>query len=349
MTERSVRRLEGQAAADGVQPERALADGIGHPRPVVVHLADERAVGLAVGAHHHASIAIAAAKGAVLDRVLDQRLQDERRDGGAMLKEEPGQEHRLGLGRHVPRQREGAAVASLEDLAVALQPRHLLVQGLHLARLLDSVAEQIAQAREQPPRLAGLLGHQPGDGVERVEQEVRLEVGAQTRELGLAAQARGLEGAHASCLHRERVREGQRPEAEIHLRAEHAEHGRAHQAHAVRKVQAKGRDLHRDGAVGQPVDAAERGRDGHADGESLRRGEASHQRSPEGHREREHEQGQLGAHVDEAGDEPRAFFSGDRVVHQLQRGDTEDDDHPDGQPRLQDAGDGGRSAARRRG
>ena len=72
-----------------------------------------------------------------------------------------------------------AAVARLEDLRVASEPRDLLVEGLRLARLLHRLTEQLPQTDKQAPRLPRLLDHQPRDGVERIEEEVRLEVGAQ--------------------------------------------------------------------------------------------------------------------------------------------------------------------------
>ena len=106
---------------------------------------------------------------------------------------------------------------------VAPEPGDLLVERLQLARLLHGVAQEVAQAHEEPPRLARVLGDQAGDGVERVEQEVRLEVGAQARELGVAAELLRLERADARALDRERIHERERPEAEVELRVEHAE------------------------------------------------------------------------------------------------------------------------------
>ena len=104
-------------------------------------------------------------------------------------------------------------VAGLEDLRVAPEPRDLLVEPLQLARLLHGVAQQVAQAHEEAARLAGVFGDEPGDGVERVEEKVRLEVRAQVRELRLAPELLRLEGAHAGALDRERIHEPPAPTA----------------------------------------------------------------------------------------------------------------------------------------
>ncbi len=85
--------------------------------------------------------------------------------------------------------------------------------------VLQCVAEQIPEADEQAPSFARVVGDQAGDRVERVEQEVRLEVSAQPRELGgrpellrFQTQLVGLERADARVLHREGEHEGERPE-----------------------------------------------------------------------------------------------------------------------------------------
>ena len=140
--------------------------------------------------------------------------------------------------------------------------------------------------------------------------------------------------------------EGERPQAEVQLRAQHPEQGGAHETDAVGVVDAQRRHVHRDPAVGQAVHAAHRRGDGDPDGQALRRGEVADERAAERHREREHEQRQLGAHVDEAGHQPGALFPRHRVVGELQSHDAQHRHHADDKPRAERPGNRGR---RRRG
>src|ERR1700722_11110595 len=111
------------------------------------------------------------------------------------------------VGRHVPPEAEGAVMPGLEDLRVAPEPRDLLVEPLELARLLDGGPEEITETHEKAAGLPRIFRDQTGDGVESVEQEVRLEVRAQVGELRLAPELLRLERGHACALDRERIDE----------------------------------------------------------------------------------------------------------------------------------------------
>jgi hypothetical protein len=56
---------------------------------------------------------------------------------------------------------------------------------LRHADLLERQAQQLAQARQHPVRLVDVLVHQRRDGVQGVEEEVRLELPLQRLGLGL--------------------------------------------------------------------------------------------------------------------------------------------------------------------
>lgn len=114
----------------------------------------------------------------------------------------------------LPAEGEMRAVARLEDLGVPAQPFDLRVERLHLAARRHAVAEEVAEVADELAGLARLLGHQPGDGVQRVDEEVRLQAGAELGELGLAAKLVGLEGADARVLDGEGEDERQRPDGE---------------------------------------------------------------------------------------------------------------------------------------
>src|SRR3954464_3383 len=109
-------------------------------------------------------------------------------------------------------------MARLEDLGVAAEPRDLVLERLKLVAVGERIAEQVAQARDEPARLARVLGDEAGNGVEGIEKEVRLELGAQARELGgglqlvgLDAKLIGLERAKPRVLGDVRENEGERP------------------------------------------------------------------------------------------------------------------------------------------
>ena len=230
----------------------ARTSRVGHPGAVVLDDAHERPVGAARRPHDDLARAVAAAERAVLDRVLDERLEKQAR-----------QERRLALGRHVPREAKRPVVPRLEDLRVAPEPGDLLVEALQLAGLLDRVAQQIAQAHEQAPRLARVFGHEAGDRVERVEQEVRLEVRPQARELGLRC---GAAAPRARARPRSRPRTGRRTpsaqSAEVELRVERRRRApSAGRLDAVRKVQAQLGHVAGDDPVEEAEGAADRRRD----------------------------------------------------------------------------------------
>src|SRR5207302_5787701 len=98
-------------------------------------------------------------------RILHQRLQQEARQKGCACS-----------GAQVPMKCETAGVALLENPSVVPQPVDLIAQCLHLALVAQRIAQEVTERGEQPARRARLLGGQSGDGVERVEQEVRLEM-----------------------------------------------------------------------------------------------------------------------------------------------------------------------------
>jgi hypothetical protein len=213
VAKRRARRLELEPPPHRPQTERSLANvRVGHARSVVLNDAHERSVRPHFGAHDDLARAVSARERAVLDRVLDERL-----------KQEPRQHCAAASRRDFPPETQRAAVASLEDLRVTAEPCHLLLDGLHHARVLHGVAQEVPQAHDEPARLARILRHEPRDGVERIEQKVRLEMDTQPFELRFAAQLLRLERAHARAFDRQGIDEGERPEAEIELRIEDAE------------------------------------------------------------------------------------------------------------------------------
>ena len=159
----------------------------------------------------------------MLHRVLDQRLQEKSR-----------QERSRGAVADLPAERQMTGVARLQDLRIAAQPVYLLVEGLHLLAGPHGVSQQIAEIPEQAARLARILGHQPCDGVERVEEEVRLEMRPELGELGLRAKLVSLQRANARILDDDRQDEHQRPEREV--RQSHRETHAQHVASAERFV-----------------------------------------------------------------------------------------------------------------
>src|SRR4051795_9034748 len=101
----------------------------------------------------------------MLHGVLDERLEQQRRQ----------QSPRRAVA-DVPGERQVAGMARFQDLGVATQPGDLLVEGLHLCSRRYRIAEKVAEVADQLTGLARVLGHQARDGVQRVEQEMRLEV-----------------------------------------------------------------------------------------------------------------------------------------------------------------------------
>ena len=92
----------------------------------------------------------------------------------------------------------------LLDLQVAFEEREFLPQGHLLAfGLFQADAQKFAQARYDSIGVIGIFMNQSGDGVQRVEQKVRVELHAQhlqTRAHQLGGQRRGLQFALATSL-----------------------------------------------------------------------------------------------------------------------------------------------------
>jgi hypothetical protein len=118
----------------------------------------------------------------MLDRVFHQGLQ-----------QQPRQQHAAEVGRNVPIEAQRITVARLEDLRVTPEPRDLLVERLHLTLPLQRITQQVSETSKQAPSLTGILRHQPSDGVESVEEEMRLELRAQSRHLRRNPELLGLE------------------------------------------------------------------------------------------------------------------------------------------------------------
>ena len=157
------------------------------------------------------------------------------------------------------------------------------------------------------------------------------------------ARSRATSASLRSCCRLERARrarsrprtgidERERPEPEVHLRVQHAEERRAHQAHAVRESESKRRHVHRNDAVRQP-EHARRTPVAMATPAPSPCAAVSRSRGATGERrgQREHEQRQLERHEDEAGENARACCpADDRVAGKLQQHDAEHHDHADG-------------------
>src|SRR5258708_39431989 len=84
--ERRELELELEPPTHGLQTERARADArVSHARAVVLDDADERTVlGAERSADDHLARPVAPAEGAVLHRVLDERLQEQAREHRAL-------------------------------------------------------------------------------------------------------------------------------------------------------------------------------------------------------------------------------------------------------------------------
>ena len=107
--------------------------------------------------------------------------------------EETWQEHLTRVTGDLPLKFERARVTGLEDLRVTSEPRDLLSERLHLFGIAERIAEQIAEAPDEAPGFARILGHEPGDRVERVEQKMGFELRAEPGELGRAPKLSRLE------------------------------------------------------------------------------------------------------------------------------------------------------------
>src|SRR5260370_40153898 len=98
---------------------------------------------------------------------------------------------------------ELAGVAHLENVGIAPKPLELFVQPLQLALIAQRLSQEVSKQSQEAARLARVLGNQPRDGVERVEQEVRLEVRAEVSQLGLNPELLRFECANPRILERE--------------------------------------------------------------------------------------------------------------------------------------------------
>ena len=112
---------------------------------------------------------------AVLDRILDERLQNQPRHFGV---------ERLGI--DVEPDRQAILEARLLDLEVLLQELQLLLQrDARRARAVERQAEQIAQAADHAIGAVGIGVHERRDRVQRVEEKVRLQLGLERAQPGL--------------------------------------------------------------------------------------------------------------------------------------------------------------------
>jgi len=108
----------------------------------------------------------------VHDGVLDQRLQHE-------VRHERVHHIRIDIGVHV----EPALEAHLHDVEIELQQLQLARQrDLLLARPLERHAQQFAQTRDHATHAARVALHERRHRVQRVEQEVRVQLRTQHRE-----------------------------------------------------------------------------------------------------------------------------------------------------------------------
>ena len=125
------------------------------------------------------------------DGVLHQRLERHRRDPRVEC-----------LGIHLEPDRQAVGEPGLLDLQIGLHEAELFPQR-HLVPLTvpERLPEQLAQAGDGGGRrLAPAVADEGGDGVERIEEEVRLELHSERGELGLGElglEAHGLELAVA--------------------------------------------------------------------------------------------------------------------------------------------------------
>ena len=121
----------------------------------------------------------------MLDRVLDERLQDEVRHERV---------ERLGLDVEADNQAVGEA--RLLDLDVLREEVQFRLQwDFLLADVLERQPQQIAQTHERPVGGLDVAVHQRRNGVQRVEQEVRVELLLERLELSFDEPGLELSGA----------------------------------------------------------------------------------------------------------------------------------------------------------
>ena len=101
----------------------------------------------------------------MLDRVLDERLHEERRHP-----------HRTRVGRHVDRDDELVAESRLLEVEIALHVSQLLLERHELRGARELRAHVVGKREHEASGAVGVGAHERGDRVERVEHEVRLHL-----------------------------------------------------------------------------------------------------------------------------------------------------------------------------
>ena len=125
----------------------------------------------------------------MLDRVLDERLQ-----------QEVGQQRIERLGLDVEPHDQSIGESRLLDLEVLREEIELRLQrAFVLAEVLERHAQQIAEAHQRAIGGVDVAVHQRRNGVQRVEQEVRLQLMLERRhlrfdELGFELRGRAARG-----------------------------------------------------------------------------------------------------------------------------------------------------------
>ena len=165
---RSRSRDVAQAAARAPVDRPALRE----PRPVVAHRDTEHPAVAARGNLQQAGVEPSSE--AVDEGILDQRLEDQVRHQRA-----------AGVGRDPADDTQPVAEADLFDRQVGVGERQFLVEGDELAPAgLHGEPQERAETLDDRAGRVGVAGRcQGGDGVQRVEQEVRLELELQPVEL----------------------------------------------------------------------------------------------------------------------------------------------------------------------
>ncbi len=200
----AARRAGGEAEPSGVAVARGEAGarvgeahalvraGAHEAGPIVLDLHDERRAH-PLRRHRHVPRAVFEARHPVLDGVLDKRLEQQR-----------GHERAGHAGRNVERRREPVAEADALDVEVVVEESDLVGEGdLALPRVVEHAAQEGAQAGHHAAHARRVALGEGGNGVERVEEKVRVELhpqrveargGQQRRQahrLGLALAAPG--------------------------------------------------------------------------------------------------------------------------------------------------------------
>ena len=129
------------------------------------------------------------------DGVLHERLQQEGRHGG-----------RARAGLDAERHLESIAEASLLDRDVMIEQLQLLLQRhQRTAFPAERMTQQLAQARDHAVGLLGVLEHERRDRMQRVEEEMRLQLAGQRVEPRLhqlTLEPRGADGVIQADDHR---------------------------------------------------------------------------------------------------------------------------------------------------